>query len=194
MVIKSPEFANIDAVKSLETQMLMAKKAHTLPLQGVNIKEETDDTDTSEKSSSAGSKLQAGSKKIAKVKRSPKALKAEEGKESKKTRMSWNPSEDAKLLGLIEVHGKRWAKLASLMEGRSGKQVRDRYLNVLIPDINRGRWMEDEDNTVWSLYKEIGPQWCRIAEKLEGRTEAQVKNRFYTYLKKHFESKKEEEI
>jgi len=197
---------------SFEAQMMMARRMnmkdenmnkrqeglyvkHEAQQENLHVKEEeeTDDTDTSEKSGS-GSKLLSSSKKIAKTtqpaaKRTKKVKTPEEGKEGKKTRMSWSPNEDALLLSLIEKYGKRWAQLAHLMGGRTGKQVRDRYLNVLVPNINRGKWTDEEDKSVWTLYKEIGPQWCKIAARLDGRTEAQVKNRFYTFLKKHFEGK-----
>jgi len=101
----------------------------------------------------------------------------------KKTRRTWSPEEDAQLLELIKKHGTKWAKIASHMQSRNGKQVRDHYLNALAPDINRGIWTDEEDNAILSYYNKYGAQWCRIAECLSGRTETQVKGRFYTNLK-----------
>ena len=45
-------------------------------------------------------------------------------------------------------------------------------------------WNASEDKLVWLLYKTVGPQWSKISECLEGKTEAQVKYRFNNYLKK----------
>jgi len=131
------------------------------------------------------------SKKISKeANRSPK----DQSDKPKKSRNSWSQDEDAKLLSLIESCGKRWAEIARLMTGRTGKQVRDRYLNVLTPNINKGTWTQIEDQMIMAMYGQMGPQWCRISEHLDGRTEAQVKNRYYTFLKKSLEKEKEMEI
>jgi len=112
---------------------------------------------------------------------------------SPKKRNPWSVSEDAELIRLINIHGKVWAKVASLMGGRTGKQVRDRYLNVLAADIRKGPWTDVEDKKIWQLFKEIGPHWCKIAAHMEGRTEIQVKNRYYTHLKRINEEKGEVE-
>jgi len=46
-------------------------------------------------------------------------------------------------------------------------------------------WSSSEDKLIWLLYKTVGPQWGKICECLEGKTEMQVKNRFNKYLKKN---------
>lgn len=71
-----------------------------------------------------------------------------------------------------------------MMEGRTGKQIRDRYLNKLRPNIKRGEWTNEEDRTLLSCYYQIGHKWSKIANYLPGRTEGQVKNRFYSHIKK----------
>jgi len=100
-------------------------------------------------------------------------------------RSVWSSSEDEQLLDLFNAHGPRWAKIASFMENRTRKQVRDRYLNVLVSNINKAPWTEEEDRVIMNMLKKIGAQWCRISEALNGRTEMQVKNRYYIYLKKY---------
>jgi len=74
--------------------------------------------------------------------------------------------------------------ISSLMDGRTGKQVRDRFLNKLRPNIRCGDWSQREDEILVSLCKEIGHRWSLIATHLPGRTEAQVKNRYYSSIKK----------
>jgi len=69
------------------------------------------------------------------------------------------------------------------MEDRSGKQVRDRYLNALAGNIKKASWTDEEDQTILMMLENYGPQWSRIAQRLEGRTEMQVKNRYYKSLK-----------
>jgi len=73
------------------------------------------------------------------------------------------------------------------MDGRTGKQVRDRYLNKLRPNIKCGDWSAEEDERLISLLKEVGNRWSLIATHLPGRTEGQVKNRFYSCIKKRLQ-------
>lgn len=105
--------------------------------------------------------------------------------DSPKKRSPWSAAEDAQLVELISIHGRVWAKVASMMGSRTGKQVRDRFLNVLAANIKKGPWTEAEDQKIWVLHKQLGAHWCKIAAHMEGRTEIQVKNRFYTHLKRN---------
>jgi len=55
----------------------------------------------------------------------------------------------------------------------------------------RAIWSASEDKLIWLLYKTVGAQWDKISECLEGKTGAQVKRRFNTYLKKNAEEQEE---
>lgn len=145
---------------------------------------------------SIGSPLSLDSKKISKTSKQSQlsGLSADdyellfgETKPARNKRRGWSQSEDAELLRLIDIHGKKWTEVARLMKGRNGKQVRDRYVNVLMPNIKKKNWTIAEDQLIVSLYAEFGPKWTKIAEHLDGRPEVQVKNRFYTCLKKHYD-------
>jgi len=71
-----------------------------------------------------------------------------------------------------------------MMEGRSGKQIRDRYLNKLRPDIKIDESNKEEDQQLINFFHEHGRKWSKIATLLPGRTEGQVKNRFYSHISK----------
>jgi len=140
---------------------------------------------------SQNSGLSKGSKKIAKMaKRDPSAKGARTaspekgGAKPRGKRNPWQPHEDAKLLELVAKHGQSWALIATLMEGRSGKQVRDRYTNILRPNIKKGDWTPQEDQQILSLFYDFGAKWSKISSFVPGRTEGQVKNRFYAHIKK----------
>ena len=45
-------------------------------------------------------------------------------------------------------------------------------------------WTEEDTQRLFMLYKVVGTRWSIIAQKFEGRTENDVKNRFYTTLKR----------
>jgi len=138
--------------------------------------------------SSAEDSLQGPSKKISKTSSaSQSGSKHTSHKRSKRARNPWTPKEDAKLLELMKKYGQSWAMISSMLEGRTGKQVRDRYLNKLRPNIKCGDWSPEEDALLVRLCKEIGNRWSLIATHLPGRTEGQVKNRFYSHIKKRLE-------
>lgn len=46
------------------------------------------------------------------------------------------------------------------------------------------RWTKEEDEKIFALCKEHGTSWSIIVEKFPGRTENQVKNRFYSTLRR----------
>ena len=70
------------------------------------------------------------------------------------------------------------------MPHRTGKQIRDRFLNSLDSKFERGKFTEEEDQTIIKYYKIYGNSWTKIAKKLNKRTGDMVKNRFYSSLKK----------
>ena len=46
------------------------------------------------------------------------------------------------------------------------------------------KWTEEEDRQLFLLYKKKGSCWSSIATEFEGRNENQVKNRFYSTLRR----------
>ena len=97
---------------------------------------------------------------------------------------AWDKDEDNKLLSLYEKYGKNWAAISKEMPQRTGKQIRDRFLNSLDTKFERGKFTEEEDQTIIKYYKIYGNSWAKIAKKLKTRTGDMVKNRFYSSLKK----------
>ena len=47
----------------------------------------------------------------------------------------WTTSEDNEILSLVGQYGKAWAKISGILKTRNGKQIRDRFINVLDPKI-----------------------------------------------------------
>lgn len=69
---------------------------------------------------------------------------------------------------------------------RTGKQVRERYINKLDPEISKANWEEEEDKLIFSYFTQFGPKWSEISKLLRGRPENMVKNRFYSHIKKKY--------
>lgn len=69
---------------------------------------------------------------------------------------------------------------------RNSKQVRDRFINQLNPQINWNKWTDEEDQIILREFAKIGPRWAMIKKLLNNRSENQVKIRFFTCLKKDY--------
>uniref|UniRef100_A0A6N2MND7 Uncharacterized protein n=1 Tax=Salix viminalis TaxID=40686 RepID=A0A6N2MND7_SALVM len=98
----------------------------------------------------------------------------------------WTPEEDQKLVKYIQKHGhgswRALPKLAGL--NRCGKSCRLRWTNYLRPDIKRGKFSEEEEQTILNLHSVLGNKWSAIASHLPGRTDNEIKNFWNTHLKK----------
>ncbi|MED6173268.1 hypothetical protein PIB30_057747 [Stylosanthes scabra] len=98
----------------------------------------------------------------------------------------WTPEEDLKLVHYIQKHGPgNWRSLpknAGLQ--RCGKSCRLRWTNYLRPDIKRGRFSFEEEETIIQLHSVMGNKWSAIAARLPGRTDNEIKNYWNTHIRK----------
>ncbi|XP_059627822.1 uncharacterized protein LOC132270659 [Cornus florida] len=98
----------------------------------------------------------------------------------------WTPEEDLKLIHYIQTHGHgNWSALPKLAGlDRCGKSCRLRWKFFFRPDINRGKFSQEEEQTILDLHSILGNKWSSIATHLPGRTENEIKNFWNNYLEK----------
>ncbi|KAJ4817466.1 MYB family protein [Rhynchospora pubera] len=98
----------------------------------------------------------------------------------------WTSEEDQKLVEYIQKNGhgswRALPKLAGL--NRCGKSCRLRWTNYLRPDIKRGKFSPEEEQTILRLHSVLGNKWSTIATHLPGRTDNEIKNYWNTHMKK----------
>lgn len=103
----------------------------------------------------------------------------------------WTPAEDMRLIAYIHKYGhENWRALpkrAGLL--RCGKSCRLRWINYLRPDVKRGNFTPEEEETIINLHELLGNKWSKIASRLPGRTDNEIKNVWNTHLKKRSASK-----
>ncbi|XP_031119220.1 transcription factor MYB58-like [Ipomoea triloba] len=111
---------------------------------------------------------------------------------SKVKKGPWSPAEDLRLISFIQKHGHpNWRALpkqAGLL--RCGKSCRLRWINYLRPDVKRGNFTPEEEETIIKLHNSLGNKWSKIAAHFPGRTDNEIKNVWNTHLKKRLTNKK----
>lgn len=111
---------------------------------------------------------------------------------------NWISEEDRLLASTVEELGaKNWSKIAKYINGRSGKQCRERFINHLDYTINKAGFSEEEEALLSAKIAEYTPgriHWVEIATSftafgpdgkiISRRTDLQLRNHFYSQANK----------
>ena len=104
----------------------------------------------------------------------------------------WTDQEDAIVIDAVQNSSEqpftRWSDLAQRLPGRVGKQIRDRWVNHLNPNINHLPFSREDDLLLWEGHKKLGKRWVEISTKSfnSTRSENHIKNRWYSASFKKF--------
>jgi len=104
----------------------------------------------------------------------------------------WQDHEDAIVVEAVTTSTEqpftRWSDLAQRLPGRVGKQIRDRWVNHLNPNINHLPFSREDDLLLWEGHKKLGKRWVEISTKYfnSTRSENHIKNRWYSASFKKF--------
>jgi hypothetical protein len=95
-------------------------------------------------------------------------------------RGKWTPDEDRMLEKAVQVYGcKNWSKIQQHVPGRTDVQCRERWVNVLNPELNSGPWAQEEDDKLKQAIQVHGlGKWAAVAQLLYPRTDNQCWRRW----------------
>lgn len=64
----------------------------------------------------------------------------------------------------------RWDAIASCLPGRSSRDVRKRWVNVLENQFNKGAWTKSEDDRLRTAVQLHGTRWVNVAKDIGTRS------------------------
>ncbi|KAF2608859.1 hypothetical protein F2Q68_00046149, partial [Brassica cretica] len=85
---------------------------------------------------------------------------------------------------------KRYDMVLAAGLNRIGKNCRLRLVNYLHSGLKRGKMTQQEERLVLELHAKRGNRWSKIARKLSGRTDNEIKNYCRTHMRKKAQEKK----
>ncbi|EFQ98378.1 hypothetical protein MGYG_01408 [Nannizzia gypsea CBS 118893] len=102
----------------------------------------------------------------------------------------WTQEEDAILLQRLREQQANnppdkvvdWQNIAAAIPGRTNKDCRKRWLNVLDGDLRKGAWTAEEDRLLSGAVETEGKVWVRVSEHVPRRTADQCAKRWQHFL------------
>jgi len=100
------------------------------------------------------------------------------------TKATWTKDEDDLLLKLaLKVESVAWSSIVKYFPNKTAPQLAGRWEKVLNPDLVKGSWTREEDETILDFVKIHGDKdWAKLAIMLKGRTGKQCRERFKNHL------------
>ncbi|KAI0218551.1 hypothetical protein L0F63_005077 [Massospora cicadina] len=99
-------------------------------------------------------------------------------------RDKWTKEEDEALRKAVAQMGEgNWTQIFPFIRGRSDVQCRERWMNVLRPDLDHTAWSPYMDAILCRLVNTHGlGKWSLLASKIKGRTDNQIWRRWKTLV------------
>lgn len=103
----------------------------------------------------------------------------------------WTEEEDSALRIAAVMYGESfWTKVQRHILGRTDVQCRERYMNVLSPNVKSGPWTKEENERLMELVEVDGlTRWSDVALRMQGRTDNQCSRRYKMIHRERDETK-----
>ena len=105
-------------------------------------------------------------------------------------RQKWNEAADCALSELVaQANGElEWAAIAKKMRSmgfrKDRKQVSERWLNILNPNLDTSSLSDNDIVKLFDLHQRHQNQWRKIASYFPGKTDNLIKNKFFALTRK----------
>jgi hypothetical protein len=103
-----------------------------------------------------------------------------------KDTQKWSRKEDIKLYELIETYGEDFETIVKYFEGRTAKQLEERYRKKLDPKSRNTTFTKQEDILLYNLHKKLGNKWVNISKHFADKKPDIIKQRYFNFIKKNF--------
>jgi hypothetical protein len=91
----------------------------------------------------------------------------------------FSPEQDERIRELVgNQRFPDWNAITQQIEGKNARQFRERYQHYQAPEICPEPWTLEEDARLRALHAQLHNDWAKIAERMPGRTNTAVKDRF----------------
>jgi len=68
-------------------------------------------------------------------------------------------------LAVKSYENKKWIKIQQHVPGRTDVQCRERWVNILAPEVNQGPWTTEEDELLLNTIEQYGiGKWSQISK------------------------------
>ncbi|CAI9755428.1 unnamed protein product [Fraxinus pennsylvanica] len=106
------------------------------------------------------------------------------GRTRRASQAGWTEEEDNLLTEVVQrFNGRNWKKIAEYISGRTDVQCLHRWQKVLNPEVVKGPWTKEEDDSIIELVGMYGcRKWSVIAKSLPGRIGKQCRERWHNHL------------
>jgi hypothetical protein len=76
------------------------------------------------------------------------------------SKSKFSKEEDLQIQQLVKIYGQEWSKISKELKTRNSRQIRERYVNYLDPNLNHEKWSIEEDDKLLFLLSSGRPyQW-----------------------------------
>ena len=100
----------------------------------------------------------------------------------------WTPKEDQELRSAILLFGtNNWINISKHVFRKTDVQCRERWMNVLHPNLNSDPWVKEEDDLLIRLVNKIGlSKWSEVSSLMPNRTDNQCWRRWKYHIRNKF--------